>query len=907
MRLNQDSKELVFSHMRIFRIVALMVLCLLVPVLVHAEEKGKVAVLSFRVYAPTPLDHLRKGLQEMLTARLAKKGLIMMSPDVTNRHAMALLPFIEEKDILALGKDLGADWVITGSLTQIGRKISLDLKVFDITGKKPPFSLFIVEDDMDRLSDATQRASISVYNQVVGIIQIDSIEIKGNKRIEREAILAMLGTKKGDGLNPDQLNEDLRAIYKMGFFTDVSIETEDGAKGKVVIFNVQEKPSIARIVFEGNKEEKDKQLKEEVGIKEYSILNRGEIKQSINRLREYYRQKGYYTVEIKDRIEELPQNEVALIYEIEEGAKIYITKIEFVGNSKFDDDDLKDVMETSEKGILSWITKSGLLDKKKLEFDVQKITSFYQNQGYMKAKAGDPEVTYKKDEGLIITIEVVEGPQYGVNEVTIVGELIRPVDELLKNVKINKEKFFNREIVRKDIMALGGAYADDGYAYAEVSPVIKTDDENHLVDITYRISKGNRVRFERINITGNTRTRDKVIRRELGVIEGEYFSGKGLTKSTRNLYRLGYFEDVEVQTKKGSQDDLMVLNINVKERPTGSFAFGVGYSQFESAIGNLSISENNLFGRGQQLVASVMIGGRTQNIDIRFTEPWLFDKPLSGGIDIYSWERQYDEYTRDSLGGALRFGFPLLSLGLDEFTRGSARYTYDDADIYDIAETAAQEIKEMAGRNLTSSIGVGITRDSKDRPFLTTEGSLNGLSVESAGGFLGGDVGFYKYLATTAWYFPLFWKTVFLAQGRWGYIDEKPGEKLPVYQKFRIGGINTVRGFEEYSLSPRDPNTGDPIGGNQMVIFNIEYRFPLLEEQGIVGLVFFDAGNVFTDDPNAVTVSGLRMGAGGGIRWYSPVGPIRLEYGFNLDPQPGTAVIPSEKTAQWYFTMGGAF
>ena len=536
--MNQDYKELVFLHMRIPRIAALMIFCLLVPVLVHAEEKGKVAVLPFRVYAPKPLDHLRKGLQEMLTARLAKKGLNMVSPDVIDRHPSAFLPVMEEKDILAIGKDMGADWVIAGSLTQIGTKISMDLKVFDITGKKPPFSLFMVEDDLDKLSDAAQRASASIYNQVTGILQIDSLQVKGNKRIESAAILAMVESKRGDGLDPEQLNKDLRAIYKLGFFTDVSAETEDGAKGKVVIFNVREKPSIAQIVFEGNEEEKDKKLKEEVGIKEYSILNRGEIKQSVNRLREYYHQKGYYNVEIEERIEELPQNEVSLIYEIKEGGKIYIRRIEFVGNSKFDDDDLKDIMENSEKGFLSWVTKSGLLDKKKLEFDVQKITSFYHNQGYMKAKVGEPKISYEEDVGLIITMEIVEGPQYRVNEVKIEGDLIRPTDELLMRVNVKEEEFFSREVVRKDTMALSTAYADDGYAYAAVSPVVKADDENYVVDITYRISKGKRVRFERINITGNTITRDKVIRRELRVIEGEYFSGTALGKSTQNLYRL---------------------------------------------------------------------------------------------------------------------------------------------------------------------------------------------------------------------------------------------------------------------------------------------------------------------------------------------------------------------------------
>jgi outer membrane protein insertion porin family len=901
MTLHQDDKEVVFLHVRIPRIVAVMVFCLLVPVLVHAQGKGKVAVLPFRVYAPKPLDHLRKGLQEMLTARLAKKGLNMVSPDEINRHPSAFLPVLENKDILVIGKDLGAEWVIMGSLTQIGTKISLDLKVFDLTGKKPPFSLFIVEDDLDKLSEATQRASASIYNRVAGILQIDSIRVKGNKRIESEAILAMVESKKGDALDPEQLNKDLRAIYKLGFFTDVSIETEEGAKGTVVTFSVREKPSIAQIVFEGNKEEKDKKLKEEVGIKEYSILNRGEIQQSINRLKEYYHQQGYYNVEIKERIEELPQNEVSLIYDIKEGGKIYIKKIEFVGNEKFDDDDLRDIMETSKKGLLSWVTKSGLLDKKKLEFDVQKISSFYHNQGYMKAKVGEPKIVYKKDVGLIITIEIVEGPQYKVNEVKIEGDLIRPTDELLKHVKIKEEEFFNREVVRKDTLALSTAYADDGYAYASISPLVNPDDEKHLVDITYRISKGKRVRFERINITGNTITRDKVIRRELRVIEGEYFSGSALGRSQQNLYRLGYFENVEVQTKKGSQDDLMVLDINVKEQPTGSFSLGAGYSQFESMIGNFNISQNNLFGRGQKLVGSATIGSRTQNIDVSFTEPWLFDRPISGGITFYSWDREYDEYTRDSLGASLRIGFPLTSLHLDEYTRGWVRYGYDDADIVDVAENAAQSIKDMIGRNVTSSIGIGITRDSKDRPFVTTRGSVNSLSMETAGGILGGTIEFNKYLATSLWYFPLFWDTVFVLQGRAGYIQEKGDEPIPVYQKFRIGGINTVRGFEAYSISPRDPDTLEPIGGEEMLIFNVEYRFPFIKEQGILGVVFFDAGNVFTDDPTALTVSGLRMGVGGGIRWFSPVGPLRVEYGVNLDPDPEL----NEKKSQWYFTVGG--
>ena len=379
---------------------------------------------------------------------------------------------------------------------------------------------------------------------------MDAVDVVGNQRIEKAAILAVVGTKKGDLFDYGQLDKDLRNIYKMGFFRDVKTETEDGPKGKIVTFLVVEKPSIGKIVFAGNEKESSSKLRKELGIELYSILDQAKVKQSIENIREYYRKNGYYNVDIAESIEPLPNNEVQLKYEIAENEKVYIRKIQFVGNKEFSEKKLKKIMETSEKGFLSWITKSGYLDQKKLEFDVQKLASFYHNHGFVRAKVGDPKIEYKEETGLVITIEVQEGPQYAVNEVSIEGDLIKPVDELMEKVKIGKEKAFNRETVRRDIQALSNVYFDEGYAYADVRPGTKQDDEKHLVDIVYRISKGKKVRFERINITGNTKTRDKVIRREMKIVEGEYFSGKDLKKSTANLHRLGFFEDVEVKTKR---------------------------------------------------------------------------------------------------------------------------------------------------------------------------------------------------------------------------------------------------------------------------------------------------------------------------------------------------------------------
>ena len=739
-----------------------------------------------------------------------------------------------------------------------------------------------------------------------GAVRVDSVRVKGNQRIEEEAILAVVKTRAGDGLDYDQLDKDLRDIYKMGFFTDVKIEIEDGSEGKIVVFDVTEKPSIGKIAFKGNKSVDDSELEKELGIKLYSILDHNEVRQSINRLMDFYRQKGYYNMDIKERLKPLPNNEVLLEYEIAEHEKVYITKIEFLGNARFDDDDLKDIMETSEKGFFSWITDKGFLDKKKLEFDIHKLSSFYHNNGFIKARVGEPKITFEDDKGLKVTIEIQEGRQYSVDKVAIEGDLIRPVDELLGKVESVKASVFSREVVRKDIQALRSVYVDEGYAYAEVSPVTKEDGETHLVNITYMISKGKKVRFERVNITGNTSTRDKVIRRELKAIEGENFSGEAIRRSTQNLHRLGFFEDVKMETRKGSSDDLIVLDVNIKERPTGSFSVGAGYSSVDSAFVVFQVAQNNLFGRGQKVDTSAKLGGRTTQFNVKFIEPWLFDKNISAGIELYKWEQEYDDYTedgyeyddysRDSLGAALTLGFPLLRI--DDFTRGSIRYGYDNADIKDVPETASIEIKDMEGQNITSSMTFGIKRDSRDRPWNTSRGSVNSLTFEYAGGVLGGDVYFNKYLARSAWFIPLFWDTVFLVQGSWGYIDGRSGGKLPVYQKFRLGGINTVRGFDYADISPHDPDTGDKIGGEKMMSYNLEYRVPLFQEQGIVGLVFFDAGNVF-EKGDDYSFSGIRTSVGCGIRWYSPMGPLRIEYGKNLDPRE------DEASGNWEFTVGG--
>jgi len=900
--------------------VLLVLSLLLIHTHVSARVSEKIAVLPFKTSMLKPMDHLGVDLQEMLAARLAREGFDLLDPATINKSGLSGITGADADRARKVAREKGIDWLIEGSLTQVGERIRVDLTLIPIPPKRRAVSISIWGDRVDQLAHTIERASVAAKNRIKGIIPVDSVHITGNRRIETDAILANIQSQRGTPFDPSTLDKDLRSIYQMGFFDDVQIDVEEGPGGNIVTFKVSEKPSIGAIKFEGNKKIDRKDLMEVLGIKEYSILNRKDIKDSVGRLRDHYHQKGYYNVEIRERVEDLPNNEVALIYEIKEGDKVFIREIRFIGNSQISDDDLKDVMETSEKGPWSFVTYSGLLDRKELESDIFRIKSHYYNNGYIKARVSEPEITYGEQEvgvdeymyrmddegrpemahrkaaGLVVTIKINEGPQYGIRKVSIEGDLIREVDELYQVIKITQEKVYNREVIRSDTLALSGIYADEGYALVDVSPEVKEDDREHKVDITYRISKGKKVRFERIVITGNDKTRDKVVRRELKVIEGGYFSGKKLRRSSQNLHRLGFFEKVDVNTKKGSSDEEMILTIDIKERPTGVFSLGVGYSSVEKAIGMLEISQNNLFGWGQRVSARASVSSKSTRYTLSFTEPWLFDKPLSAGVDLYDWRYEYDEYTKDSRGGRLRFGFPL---GI-EFTRGSVMYTYDDARISDVSETASQVIQDMVGRNITSSLTLGVTRDSRDRRFNAREGSVNSPSVEYAGGALGGDNYFTKYRARSAWFFPFFWDAAFSVQGRWGYVEQRPGGKLPVYEKFRLGGMNTVRGFDYGSISPVDPLTGDRIGGEKMMVYNVEFRFPLAKEEGVVGVLFFDAGNVFTKDED-YSFDGIRRGAGAGIRWYSPIGPLRLEWAKILDRKPG------EPADNWEFTIGTPF
>lgn len=851
-----------------------------------------VAIFPFRFFGPSELSNKGAELELALGSELKKKGFTVVDPA---QLSMLGITELNQEVILRLEREFGVAAIVEASITVVGSSMSLDGRVLKGTSQIKSFHIgFLVAQE---LKVPAQKLTQEILDTLEGVKNVASLEVTGNVRIEKDAIFGVMKTKAGERLNPQTLDEDIRAIYAMGYFEDVTVESKDVPEGVALTIKVVEKPSIGKIVFKGNKKISEEDLLKEFGVKQYSIYDERKVKEGILRLNELYKKKGYYDAKFEYNVTTLPNNQLELKVNIKEGEKIYIRDIEFVGNKVFSASKLKKVMETSEKGFFSWLTDSGILDKKKLDYDVQKLAAFYHNHGYINARVGEPKVEYT-EKGIKITIEIFEGNKYKVRSVGLTGDIVVDEATIMKKLQMKKGEVFNREKLRSDVLTIMELTVDQGYAYAEVIPDIKQDDQLQEVDVIYRINKGQKVKINRIEISGNTATRDKVIRRELQLQEGDYYSGSSLRESVERLNRLGFFEEVGTELERLPDPEKVNLKVKIKEGHTGSLSFGGGYSSEVRGFIMSKISQQNFLGLGQTLTLSARLGGRGSEFDLSFLEPWLYDRPISLSTNAYRTTTEYDDFDRRSLGFGAGLGFPLR--GLDRFTRGSIRYLIDSSDVYNLHPNASLIIRDMEGKNLTSSMTFTINRDTRNRAWNPSRGSLNTLGVEYAGGILGGDVYFTRYTLRSAWFFGLPWSTVFAAQGRLGYIEGRSGGKLPVYQKFMIGGINTVRGFDFATISPVDPVTGEKIGGTKEVIFNFEYQFPLIKEQGVTGLVFTDLGNVY-ESKQHMSLSGLRKSAGLGVRWYSPMGPLRLEWGKNLNPRPG------EASSKWEFSVGTLF
>ncbi len=854
-----------------------------------AAERVRVTVLPFVINARESLQYLAEEIPVTIRGHLARDGAI------TPPLEYALKDDGKEVSIDAMrtvGENEGADYVIWGSLTCVGERFSLDVNMLEPFEAKPPLRYFTEGRDIESLSGSVKKLTDELGMTLFKRVRVTGISVEGNKRIETDAIKRVIGLAPGDVFLVRNVTRDLKAVHGMGYFDDVRIEAEDGPDGKAIIIKVKEKPTIRRIKIKGNYVYEDDEVRGALTQAVGSILNIYQIRNDVENVKDLYKEKNYHNVEVDYEIVDLDNDQVGVEYTIEEGRKLRIHRITFIGNENYSDDDLKDLIETSEESILSWLTSAGELDRDSLDQDSARLNAYYHNNGYIQARVSTPEIEFQ-EEGIEVTIKISEGPRFKVGEVEITGDLVMPVESLMEKIHVREEEYFSRDTLRKDVLAITDAYSDEGYAYADVSPKIQKDAEKLLVNVVLEIRKGKQVYFEKIIISGNSKTRDKVIRRELKVFEQEIYSGVRLKSGVRALHRLDFFEDVKVDTARGSDDDKMILKVDVTEKPTGAFSFGGGYSNVESVFGMISVSQRNLFGRAQTLGLKVYLGGKTTRFDISFVEPWLFDIPLSAGFDIYNWEYDYDTYDKHAVGGGVKFGYPVFA-----WTRLYVSYSLESVDIKNVEEDAPSSIKDLVGNNITSAVGTTLQRDTRDKLFNPTEGSLNSISLTYAG--LGGNIGYAKAVVESGWYYPLFWKFVAFGRAKGGYVEETSGKKLPDYERFYLGGINSLRGFDWDDLALED-EYGNERGGDKFVQFNLELIFPILEETGIMGVVFFDTGQIY-DKKSSLDMGSLRESAGAGIRWYSPMGPIRIEYGHILDPIEGKG-----EGGKWEFAMGSAF
>jgi outer membrane protein insertion porin family len=680
------------------------------------------------------------------------------------------------------------------------------------------------------------------------------------------------------------------------------VDIKSTPQGKEIIFIVVEKPSVKEILITGNQKVKRDDIKEKMTLKPRSILNLDKVKEDSEQVRKLYFSKGYYGVKVEYNVEYLETNEAVITFTISEGPKGHIKKIVFKGNKHIKSSDLKKVMTTSQWNILSIITQTGTLDEDVLKNDLQLLNAYYVDHGYLDAKISEPKVDLSDPKKIRIEIEITEGPLYYLGDINFRGDVLTTKEDLFKTLKIKRGDVYSNTAVRKDINGLTEKFSNQGYAYVEINPETAVDNKNLLVHLTFDIEKKKPVSYEKIQIVGNTKTRDKVIRRELQVAEGELYNSTNMNKSRDRLKRTGFFKEVDFTTSRGSTEEKINLDLKVEEAPTGSLTFGIGYSNTQSLVGTASLSDKNLFGMAYHGYLKFALGLETTNVRAGLTDPYFLGYRFSAGFDLYHEKDEYfeDYYKYAITGGDIRFGKELT----DKF-RIDAMYKYEIVNIFDVSPYASTYIKEMRGKTTTSAISVTPSIDNRDDYYNPRRGGRHSLLISYAGGILGGDSYFVKVVGQTSWFFPLPFNTTLNLRASAGTILPFGGkmavyndaglfvgfrERVPLTEKFYVGGAGTIRGFEYGMAGPKDINN-EPVGAKNMVVFNTELIFPISKAIGLRGALFFDIGKAWGIDSTLsqglVFKRGIAMGVGPGIRWFSPFGPIAIDIGFNLNPKHG--------------------
>ncbi len=706
---------------------------------------------------------------------------------------------------------------------------------------------------------------------------VREIRIDGAQRIEPTTILSYLGISAGDAVTSNNLNQALKNLYATGLFADVKLKQDRG----VLMITVTENPIINQVAFEGNEEVKDDELLSEISLRPRQVFTQTQIQNDLTRIYDIYRRLGHFSADVEPKIIELDQNRINLVFEIAEGSVTKIKGIRFVGNEAYSDDALREEMATKEDRWYRLFGSTDRYDPDRIEFDKDLLRRFYLKEGYADFQVISANAELAKGEkDFYLTFNLEEGDRYKVNTITINSDL-RGFDGavLREDVSFLPGQWYNADEIQNTIDAMTDTLGDRQYAFVDIRPNIKRNAEQDNLDIEFNINESPRVFVERINVNGNLRTIDKVIRREISLSEGDPYSRTKLARSEQRIRDLGFFENVEVNTVQGSAPDRVVIDVNIREQSTGELSIGAGFSTNDGPLADLRIRERNFLGKGQDLLFATTIAGDRTQFDASFTEPYFLDRNLAAGVDAFRVTRDLQDessYDQEQIGGAFRLGFPL-----SEKWRQTFRYRIEQNEITDVSNDTSRFIRDQEGKRITSALSQRLTYDDRDSRLFPTEGLFSWFDTEFAG--LGGDASYVSGKVGSNYFIPVYKKKViFDVLGEVGVIGGYGDEDVQINERYYLGGT-TLRGFEQAGVGPRDLATDDSLGGNYFYRGSAEFKFPigLPEELGVAGHAFSDFGSLWEVDDTGAGIAdenSLRASAGVGLSWRSPLGPIRVDF-----------------------------
>lgn len=703
---------------------------------------------------------------------------------------------------------------------------------------------------------------------------IEKIIVEGTQRIEPETVKSYLLIQEGDSFDPARIDRSLKSLFATGLFADVTLRRQ----GDTLVVNVVENPVINRIAFEGNDKLDTSELESEVSLRPRVIYTRTKVQNDVKRILSIYRRSGRFAATVEPKVIQLPQNRVDLVFEINEGDLTEIRSIRFVGNRKFSDGRLRSVIQTKETKWWRFFSSDDKYDPDRLTFDRELLRRFYLTDGFadFRVISAVAELTPNRKD-FFITFTIDEGARYRFGLVEIDNRLRDlKVEDIAEVIEFEEDDWYDIEMVNKGITALTNRVGELGIAFVDVRPRINRDRENQTIDVVFEVNEGPRVFVERIEIVGNVRTQDKVIRREFRLVEGDAFNSSKLRRSRQRIQNLGFFDSVSVERLPGSSPDKSVVKVSVEEKSTGQLSFGAGFSSTNGILGDIGITERNFLGKGQELALSLTVAALKSEVDFSFTEPYFMGREIRAGFDLFRVSQDLQEsssFDTDRTGFNLRGGYLIT-----ENLRQDWRYGFRVSKVSDVASTASQLIRSEIGTETTSEVSHILTYDKRDSPLFPTNGYLIRFKNDLAG--LGGSVRHFRNRITAVKFFPLADQWVLSLSGNVGYIIGL-GEDVDLLERFYVGGDN-LRGFASRGIGPRDSLTEDSLGGEWMYTGSLELTFPigLPEELGIGARAFTDIGSNGKISPTASFVqdeASLRVGIGTGLTWQSPFGPVGID------------------------------